>query len=141
MDKEGTTQEGQVTYLTRVRRPGYLPALAPKALCVFIFAAAAAALLLYIGCRWLKTVFMNIHTNRLAVFIVCHGEKTPAVAHVEAVVFGDEIQRVDAVGVEIGAGVGEQCTGNAAGAIRWFDVKRNEVGHEIGTIMERRSRR
>lgn len=30
MDKEGTTQEGQVTYLTSVRRPGYLPALAPK---------------------------------------------------------------------------------------------------------------
>lgn len=47
MDKEWTTQEGQVTYLTSVRRPGYLPALARTALCVFIFAAAVAALSLY----------------------------------------------------------------------------------------------
>jgi len=38
MDKEWTTQEGQVTYLVSItRRPGYLPALAHLVRCAVRF--------------------------------------------------------------------------------------------------------
>ena len=81
---------------------------------------------------------MNIHTNRLAVFIVCHGEKNASrSARRNCRVRVMILQRVDAVGVEIGAGVGEQCTGKCRGSDKVVRRKAQRGwAHEIGTIVE-----
>ena len=66
MDKEWTTREGQVTYLTDVmRRPGYLPALAQLNRCALRFYLCQLSEKLYQSAPariQTKNFLANLHT-------------------------------------------------------------------------------